>query len=91
MKLWDKLLPQTILTLNLLRQSNAVPTVSAHQYIHGQFNYNAMPLAPIGCAVQMHKAPTKCRTWAENTPDRWYGTSKHPQNITDATKYTQRK
>jgi hypothetical protein len=30
LKLWDKLLPQMILTLNLLRQSNAVPTVSAH-------------------------------------------------------------
>ena len=25
MRLWDRLLPQTILTLNLLRQSNAVP------------------------------------------------------------------
>ena len=72
MKLWDKLLPQTILTLNLLRQSNAVPTVSAHQYIHGQFDYNAMPLAPLGCAVQMHEAPTKRATWAENTVDGWY-------------------
>jgi len=27
MQLWDKLLPQTILTLNLLRQSNVAPTV----------------------------------------------------------------
>ncbi len=26
--LWDRLLPQTILTLNLLRQSNVAPTVS---------------------------------------------------------------
>ncbi|KAL7482247.1 hypothetical protein ACHAW6_007926 [Cyclotella cf. meneghiniana] len=29
LKLWDKLLPQTKITLNLLRQSNAIPTVSA--------------------------------------------------------------
>ncbi len=72
MKLWDKLLPQTILTLNLLRQSNAVPTVLAHQYVHGQFDYNAMPLAPLGCTVQMHEAPTKRGTWAENTTDGWY-------------------
>ncbi len=71
-KLWDKLLPQTILTLNLLRQSNAIPTVSAHQYVHGQFGYNTMPLAPLGCAVQMHKAPTKRGTWAENSINRWY-------------------
>jgi hypothetical protein len=30
MKLWDKLLPQIALTLNLLRQSNFAPTVSAY-------------------------------------------------------------
>jgi hypothetical protein len=42
MQLWDRLLPQTILTLNFLRQSNAVPTVSAQQYVHGNFNYNKM-------------------------------------------------
>eukprot|EP00804_Cyclotella_cryptica_P014311 CCRYP_019164-RA/>CCRYP_019164-RA protein AED:0.63 eAED:0.31 QI:0/0/0/0.75/1/1/4/0/681 len=29
MKLWDKLLPQAEITINLLRQSNATPTVSA--------------------------------------------------------------
>lgn len=40
MRLWDKLLPQTILTLNLLRQLNAVPTVSAYQYDNGNFDYN---------------------------------------------------
>jgi hypothetical protein len=59
MKLRDKLLPQTILTLNLLRQSNSVPTISAHQYVHGQSNYNTMLLTPLGCAVQMHKAPNQ--------------------------------
>jgi hypothetical protein len=72
MKLWDKLLPQTILILNLLRQSNTIPIVLAHQYVHGQFDYNAMPLAPLGCTVQMYKAPTKRGTWAENTTDGWY-------------------
>ncbi len=53
MRLWDKLLPQTVLTLNLLRQSNVAPTVLAYQYIHGNFNYNKMPLAPLGCTVQL--------------------------------------
>jgi hypothetical protein len=33
MKLWDKLLPQTVLTLNLLHQSNFARTVSAYQYV----------------------------------------------------------
>ena len=35
--LWDKLLPQAELTLNLLRQSNATPSVSAHAHLFGVF------------------------------------------------------
>ena len=53
MRLWDRLLPQAILTLKLLRQSIVVPTISAWQYVHGNFDYNKMPLAPMGCAVQI--------------------------------------
>eukprot|EP00804_Cyclotella_cryptica_P026322 CCRYP_007642-RA/>CCRYP_007642-RA protein AED:0.44 eAED:0.44 QI:0/0/0/1/0/0/2/0/143 len=33
--LWDCLLPQTEITLNLLRQSNATPTVSAYTHLCG--------------------------------------------------------
>ncbi len=40
MRLWVKLLPQTVLTLNLLCQSNVAPTVSAYQYVRGSFDYN---------------------------------------------------
>ncbi len=67
MRLWDKLLPQTILTLNLLRQSNVAPTVSAWQYVHGPFDYNKMPLAPMGCAVQIHESSEQRGTWVANT------------------------
>jgi hypothetical protein len=72
MRLWDRLLPQTILTLNLLRQSNAVLTVSAHQYVHGNIDYNKMPLAPMGCAVQLHQSSERQATWAANLIDGWY-------------------
>jgi TfoX/Sxy family transcriptional regulator of competence genes len=76
MRLWDKLLPQTILTLNLLRQSNVAPTVSAYQYVHGTFDYNKMPLAPLGCAVQLYESNARRGTWAEHSTDGWYiGTS----------------
>ncbi len=51
-RLWDRLLTQTILTLIFIYQSNAVPTVSAHQYVHVNFEYNKMPLALMRCAVQ---------------------------------------
>ncbi len=72
MMLWDKLLPQTILTLNLLRQSNVTPTVSAYAYINGPFDYNAMPLAPMGCTVQLHESTNRRITWAEDSIDGWY-------------------
>ncbi len=72
MRLWDRLLPQTVLTLNLLHQSNVAPTVSAYQYIHGAFDYNRMPLGPMGCAVQVHKSNERRGTWADNAIDGWY-------------------
>ncbi|KAL7480308.1 hypothetical protein ACHAW6_006006 [Cyclotella cf. meneghiniana] len=51
MKLWDKLLPQAEITINLLCQSNATPTVSAYTHLNGPFDYNKMPPAPMGCQV----------------------------------------
>jgi hypothetical protein len=72
MNLWDRLLPQTILTLNLLRQSNVAPTVSAYQYANGPFDYNRMPLAPMGCAVQIHERSERRGSWAANLSDGWY-------------------
>ena len=46
---------QAILTLNLSCQANAVPTISVWQYVHGNFDYNKMPLAPMGCVVQLYQ------------------------------------
>jgi hypothetical protein len=66
MRLWDRLLPQTILTLNLLRQANTVPMISAWQYVHGNFDYNKMPLASMGCAVQIHQGSERRASWAAN-------------------------
>jgi hypothetical protein len=43
---WDELLPQTILTLNLLRQSNVAPNISAYAYNHGNFDYIECQLHP---------------------------------------------
>ena len=70
--LWDRLLPQTEITLNLLQQSNATPNVSAYAHLSGPFDYNKMPLAPMGCGAQMHKNGDKWGTWQYNLVDRWY-------------------
>jgi hypothetical protein len=72
MRIWDKILPQVFLTLNLLRQLNVAATVSAYAYINGPFDYNAMPLAPMGCAVQIDESRNRRKTWAENSIDGWY-------------------
>ena len=71
--LWDRLLPQTEITLNMLRQSNATPTVSAYAHLCGPFDYNKMPLTPMGCAVhEVHEKTDKHGTWAYHSVDGWY-------------------
>jgi hypothetical protein len=72
MKLWDRLLPQAVLTLILLRQSNIAPTVSAYQYTHGTFDYKRMLMAPMGCEEQIHKRSEKRGSRAANLVDGWY-------------------
>ncbi|KAL7528558.1 hypothetical protein ACHAWF_005412, partial [Thalassiosira exigua] len=71
MVLWDRLLPQVELTLNLLRQSNTTPTVSAHAHLFGPFDLNRMPLAPLGCPVHVHEPPGKRGTWAPHSKLGW--------------------
>jgi hypothetical protein len=70
--LWDRLLPQTKITINLIRQSNPTPNVSAYAHLSGPFDYNKMPLAPMGCEAQVHEKTDKCGTWAYHSADGWY-------------------
>ena len=72
MPLWDRLLPQTVMTLNMLRQARTNPAVSAYEYVNGKLDYNRMPLAPMGCAAQVHVSPNRRLTWAEHSLDGWY-------------------
>ena len=72
LSLWDRLLPQAEITVNLLRQSNATPNVSAYAHLSGPFDYNKMPLAPMGCAVQVHEKTDKRGTWSYHSVDGWY-------------------
>jgi hypothetical protein len=61
------LLEQTELTMNLLRQSNVAPKISAFAHIHGQHDYMKKPFAPIGCTVQIHVKPKNRRMWDTHT------------------------
>jgi hypothetical protein len=50
--------PQTKITINLIQQSNATPNVLAYAHLSGPFDYNIMPLAPMGCEAQVQRKPT---------------------------------
>ena len=61
--LWDLLLPQNELTLNLLRQATLDPSRSAWSYFHGTFNYDATPIGPLGCDIITHKKTGTRHSW----------------------------
>jgi hypothetical protein len=57
LKLWDKLLPQASITLNLLIKSRINPLMSAYAQLNGHFDFNRKPLAPPGTRVIAHEKP----------------------------------
>ena len=54
LELWDKIVPQCIMTLNLLRKSRINPKLSAYSQMEGAFYFNKTPLAPVGTKVIVH-------------------------------------
>lgn len=58
MYLWDELLPQAELSLNLLRSSRTYPKLSDHAHLHSIFSYNVTPVAPPGIQAILYKDPT---------------------------------
>jgi hypothetical protein len=62
--LWDRLLPQAEITLNLLQTSRLHPQLSAAAHFHGLVDYNKTAFAPPGCKIIAHEKPGKWRTWA---------------------------
>jgi hypothetical protein len=61
--LWDRLLPQAEITLNLLRTSRLHPQLSAAAHFHGFVDYNKTEFSPPGCKVIAYEKPGKRRTW----------------------------
>ena len=57
--LWDRLLTQVTMKLNMLRQSRLNPGLSAYEQVDGIHNFEKTPLAPLVCKVQIHKKPHK--------------------------------
>jgi hypothetical protein len=64
LQLWDEFLPHVELTLNLLRFSHHNPLISANQKLYSQFNFNKMPLAPLGTKALVYNNPATQASWA---------------------------
>jgi hypothetical protein len=76
--LWDRLLPEADLTLNLLRSSRQHPQLSATAHYHGLLDYNRTAFAPPGCKIVAHERPSKRRTWAPHSLHGLHGYSLGP-------------
>ena len=61
--LWNRLIPQETLTLNLLRPSRINPRLSAKAQLNGALDFNRTPLAPPGTKFLVFEAPGVCHTW----------------------------
>jgi hypothetical protein len=70
--LWDRLLPQAEITLNLLRTSRLHPQLSAAAHFHGLVDYNKTSFAPPGCKIIAQEKPGKRRTWAPHGQHGYY-------------------
>jgi hypothetical protein len=59
LQLWDRLLPQAEITLNLLRTSRLHPQLSTAAHFHGLVDYNKTAFALPGCKIIAHEKPVK--------------------------------
>lgn len=69
---WDLLIPHAVITLNIFRPSRLNPRISAYTIIHGVFDFNITPLAPVGCKIIIHNHSDERATWANHGSRGFY-------------------
>lgn len=72
LSLWDRVLPQLELTVNLLRESDLNTNVSAYESVCGPFDLSAHPIAPIGMQVAIHNKPAQRTSWGTHAQRGYY-------------------
>ena len=70
--LWDRLLPQVTMTINMLRQYWLNLGLSAYEQVYGIHNFEWTPLEPLVCKVKVHEKTHKRLTYAIHSVDGWY-------------------
>jgi len=55
---WDRLIPQAVITLNLLRNARLNPKLSSYSFLFGPYDFKKYPLMPPGTEVVVHSKPS---------------------------------
>ena len=72
-QLWDTMLEQAEICINLLRPSLLDPNISAYEGLHGQpYDFLAHPIAPFGMSVLIHDKPDSRSSWAPHGVPGYY-------------------
>ena len=72
MHLWDRIIYQAQITLNILRPSRSNPKVSAHAMMEINFNFKKTSLEPSGTKVIFHEEPNRRSTWVQHGVQEGY-------------------
>ena len=70
--IWDLLVPQAELTLNLMRGSRLNPKLSAWAQVKGPFDFNRTPIAPPGMNVLVYEDPDHRGSWGAHAIEGHY-------------------
>ena len=71
--LWCQLLEQIELQVNLIRPSRINPNRSAWEELHGTFDFNATPLAPLGTKGVIYiQREARDTTFSDHGKEGWY-------------------
>ena len=71
-QLWDEIPPQAHMTLNMLHTSRQNNSNTAYKELHGPFDFNKIPLAPLGTKALIYNNPDSRTSWAPHGPDAYY-------------------
>ena len=77
LRLSDRLLPQALTTLNLLRGLRINPK-SAYAQLNGAIDFNRTPMGPPGTRVLVHELTEARGTWTPHAIPGWYIGPKSP-------------
>ena len=68
---WDRLIPQIEITLNLLPASRVNPRLLTYAYLNSNYDYNITLLVPMGMKVISYLKTDNKSTWSFNGEEGW--------------------